>query len=35
MLGVSAAAASGLLISELFDKKTTSINMDAFAVNRF
>jgi D-amino-acid dehydrogenase len=35
MLGVSAAAASGLLISELFEKKTPSINMDAFSVNRF
>lgn len=35
MLGVSAAAASGLLISELFENSKPSISMDAFAVNRF
>jgi D-amino-acid dehydrogenase len=35
MLGLSLGAGTGKLVSELIEEKTPSINMDAFAVERF
>ena len=35
MIGISSAAATGLLLSQMITGQTTEIQMDVFRVNRF